>query len=82
MTPDKVVEQFLTLHHYTFPVVRGYDFREKAGVHLIPTNWFVNADGDLAFQKIGCSPNLIEEFTWRLEAMRKSESAEATSKPK
>jgi thiol-disulfide isomerase/thioredoxin len=69
-TPDKVVEQSLASHHYTFPVVRGYDYGEKAGVHGIPTTWFVNANGDVAFQKIGYCPNLVEEFSWRLEDMR------------
>jgi hypothetical protein len=77
-----VVERFLTEHQYTFPVLRGYDYGTKAGVHGIPTNWFIDANGNLAFQEVGYAPRLVEEFSWRLEAMRKSESAEATSKPK
>jgi thiol-disulfide isomerase/thioredoxin len=81
-TPDKVVEQFLTEHKYNFPVLRGYDYGTKAGVHGIPTNWFIDAHGNLAFQEVGYAPHLEEEFSWRLEAMRKSESVEATSKPK
>lgn len=77
-TPDQTVEQFLTSHHYTFPVVRGYDYGEKSGVHGIPTTWFIAPNGDLAFSKFGYSPNLVEEFTWRVEAMRAEGNASSS----
>jgi hypothetical protein len=80
-TPDKVVEQFLTEHKYTFPVLRGYDYGTKAGVYGIPTNWFIDANGNLAFQEEGYAQRLVEEFSWRLEAMRKSESARRPPPP-
>lgn len=81
-TPDKVVEQFMIEHKYNFPVLRGYDYGTKSGVHGIPTNWFIDTDGNLAFQEEGYKPNLVEEFSWRLEAMRQSKSAKVTSQTK
>ena len=45
----------------------------KAGIQGFPTTWFLNKEGQIAFQKRGWTKELEEEFGWRIEALRSVE---------
>lgn len=55
---------------YTFPVLLDDGYVSKAGVSAFPTTWFLDREGRKAFVKIGWSEKLLEEFSWRVEALR------------
>lgn len=56
---------------FSFPVLYDDGFVAKAGITAFPTTWFLDRNGNLAFTKVGWSEKLIEEFVWRIEAIRK-----------
>jgi tetratricopeptide (TPR) repeat protein len=60
---------------YTFQVLLddGY-VASKARITSFPTTWFLDRDGRRAFEKVGWSEKLLEEFSWRIEALRASAS--------
>jgi thiol-disulfide isomerase/thioredoxin len=66
-----VPKSFMEKNHYSFPVLvdDGWVSR-SSGVSSFPTTWFVGADGKVAFEKKGASPRLVDEFTWRIEALK------------
>ena len=55
---------------YTFPVLLDDGFVAKAGITAFPTTWFLDREGRRVFVKVGWSEKLLEEFSWRLEAIR------------
>ncbi len=55
---------------YTFPVLLDDGYVNKAGIQGFPTTWFLNREGQIAFQKRGWTKELEEEFNWRIEALR------------
>jgi len=81
--PDVVI---LTINNDTNPdnvpswmKTRGYDFTvlmddgyvsDKAKIRAFPTTWFLDRKGRKAFIKVGWSEQLLEEFAWRIEALR------------
>jgi thiol-disulfide isomerase/thioredoxin len=68
--PDEV-PPWMEEKGFTFPVLfdDGY-VNSAAGINLFPTTWFLDRQGRLAFEKEGWSQELIEEFTWRIEALK------------
>ena len=42
-----------------------------ADVRAFPTTWFLDRQGLIAFEKVGWSQELVEEFSWRIEALRR-----------
>lgn len=78
-TPNSVVQSILTAKHYTVPVLRGYEYSQLAGIRGTPTTWFVDNNGKLAFENVGGSPHLVQEFGWRLDAMRNSKTSSPSS---
>ena len=47
---------------------------QKAKITSFPTTWFLDRDGKKAFEKVGWSEQLLEEFSWRIEAIRQPAS--------
>jgi thiol-disulfide isomerase/thioredoxin/tetratricopeptide (TPR) repeat protein len=41
-----------------------------AQIHTFPTTWFIDREGKLQFRAVGNTGALVDEWTWRLEAMR------------
>jgi thiol-disulfide isomerase/thioredoxin len=41
-----------------------------AQIQAFPTTWFIDRDGKMQFSAIGNTGALVEEWGWRLEAMR------------
>jgi tetratricopeptide (TPR) repeat protein len=67
--PD-TVRPWIEEQGYTFPVLYddGY-VAEGARVASFPTTWFLDREGRVVFHS-GYSDHLIEEFSWRIEALR------------
>lgn len=55
---------------YSFPVLLDDRWVSEAGVTVFPTTWFLNPQGEKAFEEIGWTEKLLEEFSWRIEALR------------
>lgn len=55
---------------YTFPVLLDDGYVTKVGIHAFPTTWFLDREGRKVFEKVGWSEKLLEEFSWRVEAIR------------
>ncbi|PYV09237.1 MAG: hypothetical protein DMG07_23720 [Acidobacteria bacterium] len=68
-SPDDV-PPWMTSKKYTFPVLYDDGFVAKAGITAFPTTWFLDREGRRAFVKVGWSEKLLEEFSWRLEALK------------
>lgn len=70
------VSPWMKQRNYTFAVLLddGY-VADKARVTSFPTTWFLDREGKKAFVKAGWSEKLVEEFTWRIEAIRAATSA-------
>lgn len=54
---------------YEFPVLFDDGYVQESGVEASPTTWFVGPDRRIHFVKRGWSKKLVEEFTWRIEAL-------------
>ena len=55
---------------FTFPVLLDDGYVSKVEVHAFPTTWFLDREGRKVFEKVGWSEKLVEEFSWRVEAIR------------
>ncbi len=67
--PDDV-RTWMKKHKYDFPVLLDGGYVASAGVYAFPTTWFVDREGRIEFVKTGESQALVEEFGWRVEALR------------
>ncbi len=56
---------------YDFTVLMDSGYVAKAGVRTFPTTWFLDLEGRTNFVKIGWTEKLLEEFSWRIESLRK-----------
>ncbi|HEY0143141.1 MAG TPA: redoxin domain-containing protein [Thermoanaerobaculia bacterium] len=65
---DKV-KKWMAEKKYAFPVLLDESFATRH-VRVFPTTWFIDAAGQLAFEQKGWSEKLVEEFSWRIEALR------------
>ena len=66
------VRDWMDEHGYDFPVLRDDGYLRKVNIHTYPTTWFLNAEGGIAFVKTGYTGELIQKFTWRIEALKRS----------
>jgi thiol-disulfide isomerase/thioredoxin len=67
--PD-VVKTWMDRKSFSFPVLLDDGYVGREGVHGFPTTWFVDSQGRVSFEKVGWSEALLEEFSWRVEALR------------
>ena len=44
--------------------------RHRVGCHSFPTTWYLDREGRKVFEKVSWSQQLLEEFSWRIEAIR------------
>ena len=68
---NDIIEDYLAKNNFDFTVLVDDDYVERAGVTAWPTTWFVDRDGYVQFVEIGTALRLDEEFSWRVEALRK-----------
>ena len=70
---DRIPESVTPWMHergYDFPVLLDDGYVDKADVNAFPTTWFLNREGQIAFEKRGWTKELEEEFGWRIEALK------------
>jgi thiol-disulfide isomerase/thioredoxin/Flp pilus assembly protein TadD len=77
--PDDVL-QYMRKNNYSFGVLLDDGYVNQAGVRAFPTTWFVDKQGRTAFIKTGWSEKLVEEFSWRVEELRKAEAQQSSAK--
>jgi len=68
----KKVPTWMKTKGFTFPVLLddGFIDRAKGDIGAFPTTWFLDANGRIAFVKSGAIHNLVEEFSWRIDALK------------
>lgn len=66
---DKV-KKWMKEQNYDFDVLVDDGWVGKQSVHGFPTTWFIDPRGRLAFEKTGWSEKLVEEFSWRIDALK------------
>lgn len=64
------VAAWMEKNGYTFPVLVDDGYLRKARVEAFPTTWFLDPQGQIAFEKKGGVVNLVDEFSWRIEALK------------
>lgn len=65
------VRAWMKKRGFTFPVLLDDGYLSDNDVRAFPTTWFITEEGRrIAFQKRGYSENLVEEFSWRINALR------------
>jgi thiol-disulfide isomerase/thioredoxin/Flp pilus assembly protein TadD len=67
--PDDV-PPWMAQKKYRFPVLIDDGYVSKSGINVFPTTWFLDQEGRKIFEKSGWSEKLLEEFGWRIEAIR------------
>ena len=57
---------------FDFPVLLddGY-VSDRAEITIFPTTWFLDTRGRKVFEKVTWSEQLLEEFSWRIEALKR-----------
>ena len=70
------VPKWMEKNKYTFNVLFDDGYVDaKADVKGFPTTWFIDKAGRIAFVKVGWTQKLIEEFSWRIEALKATGAA-------
>lgn len=54
---------------YAFPVLLNDGYADRH-VRSYPTTWFLDKEGRIAFELVGATHKLVEEFSWRIDALR------------
>lgn len=67
----KLVKKFMFDRKYDFAVLQDENYLETIEIDAFPTTWFIDRDGKISFVKIGVSDKLLEEFSWRIEELKK-----------
>ena len=70
---NEIIEDYLAKNNFDFTVLVDDGYTDRAGVTAWPTTWFVDRDGYVQFVQIGTALKLDEEFSWRVEALRKDQ---------
>jgi tetratricopeptide (TPR) repeat protein/peroxiredoxin len=64
------VRDWMSTKKYEFPVLLDDGWLGRVGLHSFPTTWFLDRSGKIAFTKVGWTEKLVDEFTWRIEALK------------
>lgn len=67
--PDQV-PGWMQKQGYTFPVLLDDGYVDQQGISVFPTTWFLDPRGRMAFVKRSWSQELLQEYAWRIEAIR------------
>jgi tetratricopeptide (TPR) repeat protein/thiol-disulfide isomerase/thioredoxin len=65
-----MVRRWMADSEYDYPILLDDNFARPNGVRAYPTTWFVGADGRIAFEHVGISAAVFEEFVWRVEMLQ------------
>jgi len=76
-TPVQTIASFIHAHKYDFAVLLGPGYAEAHGASPIPMTWFIDPSGQEVYRKMGYTKELVQEFGWRIEALRTPAKTEA-----
>nr|WP_263429724.1 TlpA disulfide reductase family protein [Nannocystis pusilla] len=65
---------WLAEHEFDLEVLLGARWATDNGYNTLPTTLFLDREGQVVFSHEGASERLVEEFTWRIEALRDKNS--------
>ena len=65
------VRKWMAEKNYDFAVLLDDGFVRRTEIHGFPTTWFLDRTGRIAFEKQGWTKRLLEEFSWRIEDLKK-----------
>jgi len=65
-----VLEKWMAERKLSIPTVWSKRYTISAGISAWPTTWFVGPDGRVQYQMIGNAGQLVEEWTWIVEALK------------
>jgi hypothetical protein len=65
-----MVRSWMADGEYDYPTLLDDNFAKSFGVRAYPTTWFVDAEGRIAFEHVGVSAAVFEEFVWRVEMLQ------------
>jgi thiol-disulfide isomerase/thioredoxin len=65
----QTTRDFMLEKGYDFPVILDEGFVRAANVNLFPTTIFVDREGKIAFEFLGSSLRLVDEYGFRVEAL-------------
>lgn len=68
-TPDRV-RSYMSRNEFDFPVLIDRGYTDECGIEAYPTTLFVAPSGEVLYRKRGYTDDLVEEFSWRIEALR------------
>ncbi|HEX5732934.1 MAG TPA: redoxin domain-containing protein [Blastocatellia bacterium] len=70
------VPKWMEKNKYNFNVLFDDGYVDaKADIKGFPTTWFIDKEGRIAFVKDGWTQKLVEEFSWRIEALKATGAA-------
>lgn len=64
------VASWIKKNGYSLPVLLGRSWVDAQRAYALPTTYFLEPEGRIAFVKTGRVVNLVEEFSWRIEALK------------
>lgn len=71
----KDLRDWMTTRNYTMPTLFDDRYTETSQIAAWPTTWFVDRDGRIQYVAVGNTAALVEEWSWRLEALRGAAAA-------
>jgi thiol-disulfide isomerase/thioredoxin len=71
-TPTSTITTYIDKNKFTFPVARSGDYSTENHINSIPMTWWIDPSGKVIYRKLGRTEDLVEEYTWRIDAMEKA----------
>lgn len=69
------LKDWLATRRYTIPTLFDDRYTETSQISAWPTTWFVDRDGRIQYVAVGNTGALVEEWSWRVEALRTGAAA-------
>lgn len=64
------VRKWMGEQKYDFAVLLDDGFVRRNTIQSFPTTWFIDPNGKIAYEKVGWTQKLLEEFSWRVEELK------------
>lgn len=74
------LKAWMATRKYTMPTLFDDRYTETSQISAWPTTWFLDRDGRIQYVAVGNTGALVEEWTWRVEALRGA-AITASTKP-
>jgi hypothetical protein len=75
-TNPETTRGFMKERGYDFPVIFDEGLVQMANIWAFPTTLFVDREGNIVFSYIGSGDRIVDDYTWRVEALLGSTIAE------